>query len=68
MVQISLNKKQDDFFSVLHSLDSDANCSRSAKYVSKLVKDFLDEPLEKKKVTPNSFAYHHMMTLLVKLF
>ena len=46
---LSLNKKQDDFFSVLHSLESDANCSKSTKYVSKLVKNFLDEPLEKKK-------------------
>ena len=35
------------FFSMLRSLESDANCSRSTKYVSKLVKDFLDEPLEK---------------------
>ena len=44
---ISLDKKQDDFFSVLHSLESDANCFKSTNYVSKLVKDFLDEPLEK---------------------
>ena len=27
--------------------ESDANCSRSTKYVSKLVKDFLEEPLKK---------------------
>ena len=33
---------------MLHSLKGDANCSSSTKYVSKLVKDFLDEQLEKK--------------------
>ena len=30
-----------------HLSESDANCSRSTKYVSKLEKDFLEEPLEK---------------------
>ena len=40
-------QKHDDFFSVFHLSESDANCSRSTKYVSKLVKDFLDEPSEK---------------------
>ena len=34
-------------FGVLHLSESDANCSRSTKYVSKLVKDFLEELLEK---------------------
>ena len=29
------------------SESDDANCSSTTKYVSKLVKDFLDEPLEK---------------------
>ena len=38
---------------MLYSLEGDANCSRSTKYVSKLVKDFLDEPL-KKTETPNN--------------
>ena len=32
---------------MLHLAESDANCSRSTKYASKLVKDFLEEPLEK---------------------
>ena len=32
---------------MLHLPESDANCSTSTKYVSKLVKDFLEEPLEK---------------------
>ena len=44
---ISLDKKQDEFFSVLHSFKSDANCSRNTKHVSELVKDFLHEPLKK---------------------
>ena len=69
MGSLSLNKKQDDFVSVLLSLEIDANCSRSTKYTSKLVQNFLDEPIEKKKtVTLNSksFAYHQMMTLLVE--
>ena len=56
MGSLSSNKKQDDFFSVLHSLESDTNCSRSTKDVSKLVKNFLDKPLKKNKetVTTNS--------------
>ena len=37
------------FYSVLHLSESDAICSRSTKYVSKLVEDFLDEPLEKNR-------------------
>ena len=53
---------------MLHLSESDANCSRSTKYVSKLVKDFLEEPLEKKTVTPKSFACHHLKTLLVEFF
>ena len=32
---------------MLHLSESDANCSRSTKYVLKLVKDFFEEPLEK---------------------
>ena len=40
-------QKSRRFFSELHSLKSDANCSRSTKHVSKLGKDFLGEPLEK---------------------
>ena len=32
---------------MLHLSESDANCSRSTKYVSKLVKDFLEEQLGK---------------------
>ena len=32
---------------MLHLSESDANCSRSTKYLSKLVKDFLEEPIEK---------------------
>ena len=46
MIQ-SLLTKTEWVFSVLHLSKSDANCSRSTKYVSKFVKDFLDEPLEK---------------------
>ena len=49
MVQFDnfLEQKTWWFFSVLHSSESDANSSRSTKYVSKLVKDFLDNPLQK---------------------
>ena len=32
---------------MLHLAESDVNCSRSTKYLFKLVKDFLAEPLEK---------------------
>ena len=46
MVQF-LQTKTGWVFSVLHLPVSDANCSKSTKYVSKLVKDFLEEPLEK---------------------
>ena len=65
---ISLYKIQHDFFSMLQSSDqTDANCSRSTN-ASKLVIDFLDEPLEKKKtMTPKSFACHHIKTLLVEI-
>ena len=35
------------FFCVLHLLENYANCFKSIKYISKLVKDFLDKPLEK---------------------
>ena len=35
------------FFSVPLSSDSDADCLRSTKYASKLVKDLLDKLLEK---------------------
>ena len=46
----------------------DADCFRSTKYVSKLVKDFLEEPLQE-TVTPKLFAYHRsMQTLLVEFF
>ena len=34
-------------FGVLYSSESAADCSRSTKYVSNLVQDFLDEPSEK---------------------
>ena len=44
---ISLNKKHDDVFSLLHLPENDANCFKSTNYVLKLVKDFLDKPLEK---------------------
>ena len=50
---ISLDKKYDEFFSVLHSFKSDANCSRNTKYVSELVKDFLHRAI-RKTVIPNS--------------
>ena len=51
---------------MLHSSEqSDANCSRSTN-ASKLVIDYLDEPLEK-QVTLKWFACHHMKTLLVEL-
>ena len=42
-----VNRGQNDFFSVLHLLEGDANCSISTKYVSKPAKDFPEEPLEK---------------------
>ena len=34
---------------MLHLLESDVKCSRSTKYASKLVKNFLDEPFEKNR-------------------
>ena len=54
---------------MLNLSESGSNCSRSTKYVAvlKLVKDFHNKPLEK-TVTPKSFAYHHMRTLLAKFF
>ena len=52
---------------MLHLSESDTNCSSTTKYVSKLVKDFLDKPLEK-TVIPKAFAYHHIKTLLVEFF
>ena len=52
-------------FSVLHSLENDANCPRSTKYLLKLVKDFLDE---KNSDSPKSFTYHHIKTLLMEFF
>ena len=58
-------------FSMLHSSESDANYSKSTKYSSKLVKDFLDEPLEKNidsEVSRTLTSYHHMKTVFVELF
>ena len=40
-------QNQDEFIGVLHLSESDANCSSSTKDVLKLIKDFLEEPLEK---------------------
>ena len=67
MVQFLQTKIMMNFFCVLHASESDADCSRSPKYVSKLVKDFLDEPVQK-TATPKSFAYHHMMTSFMEFF
>ena len=44
MVQFSKTK---NLLSVLHLSESDTNCSITTKYVSKLVRDFLDKPLQK---------------------
>ena len=46
MVQFVLTKTG-YIFRVSHLSESDANCFKSTKYLSKLVKDFLDEPSEK---------------------
>ena len=69
MIQF-LYTKCNDIVSVLRlSEQSDANCSRSTN-ASKLVIDFLDEPLEKqtnkKAATPKWFACPHMKTLWVE--
>ena len=38
------------------------------KICIKACKGFPGQPLEKKTVTPKSFAYHHVMTLFVEFF
>ena len=54
---------------MLYLSESNANCSGSIKYIAKLVKDFLEEPLEKNsdseatRLPPHAdfnmqFAYH----------
>ena len=52
---------------MLHLSKSDDNTFRSTKYASKLVKNFLDKPLEKKMLL-KSFAYQNIKTLQVKFF